>query len=94
MQDWKYSHMSIDVMHSDRFGNVQELRFETAKSSDMGCATLPEGRFDDAPESSFQGSKFRICAVKRSISYFSEIAFSGCKMFKYEQCHPTRSSIC
>ncbi len=36
-------------MHSDRFGNLQELRFETAKSSDMGCATLPEGRFDDAP---------------------------------------------
>ncbi len=41
--------MSIDVMHSDRFGNVQELRFEAAKSSDMDCATLLEGRFDDAP---------------------------------------------
>ncbi len=74
-----------DIMHCNRFGNVQELRFETAKSSDMGCATLPEGRFDDAPESSFQGSKFRIWAANRSISYFSEIAFSVCKMFKYEQ---------
>ena len=31
MQDWKYSHMSIDVMHSDWFGNVQELRFDTFK---------------------------------------------------------------
>ena len=31
MHDWKYSHMSIDVMHSDRFGNVQELRFDTVK---------------------------------------------------------------
>ena len=57
MQDWKYSHMSIDVMHSDQFGNVQELRFETVKSSDMGCATLLEGWFVDAPKSSFQGAK-------------------------------------
>ncbi len=94
MQEWKYSHTSIDVMHSDRFGNVQELLFETANSSDMGCATLLEGRFDDVPESSFQGPKFRIWAAKRSISYFSEIAFSGYKMFKYEQCHPARRSIC
>ena len=82
--------MNIAVMHSDRFGNVQELRFET----DMGCANLLEGRFDDAPESNSQGSKFRIWAANRSISYFSEIAFSGCKMFKYEQCHAARSSIC
>ena len=81
-------------MHSDRFGNVQELRFDTAKSSDMGCATLLEGRIDDAPQSSFQGSKFRIRAAKWSISYFSEIAFSGCKIIKYEQCHPAKSSIC
>ncbi len=86
MQDSKYSHMSIDVMHSDRFGNVQELRFET----DMGCATLLEGRFDDAPESNSQGSKFRIWAANRSISYFSEIAFSGCETFKYEQYHPAK----
>ena len=55
MQDWKYSHMSIDVMHSVWFGNVQELLFETDKTYDMGCATLLEGRFDDAPESSFRG---------------------------------------
>ena len=85
MQDWKYSHMTIDVMHSDPFGNVQELRFDTAKSSDMGCETLLEGSFDDAPQSGLQGSKFRIWAAKRWISYYSEIAYSGCKMFKYEQ---------
>ena len=57
MQDWKYSHMSIAVMHSGRFGNVHELRFETARSYDMGCATLLEGRFVDASKSSFQGAK-------------------------------------
>ena len=66
-----------DIMHSDRFGNVQELLFETANSSDMGCATLLEGRFDDAPESSFQGSKIRKWAAKRSIRYFSIIAFQA-----------------
>ena len=71
-------------MHSDLFGNVEELRFDPAKSSDIDCVTLLEGRFDDTPESRFQYSKFRIWAAKRSISYFSEIAFSGCKMFKYE----------
>ncbi len=83
MQDCKYSHMNIDVMHCDRFGNVLELRFHTARSSDMNCVTLLEGRFEDAAELSFQDSKFRIWAAKRSISYFTEIAFSACKMFKY-----------
>ena len=29
----------------------------------------------------------------RSISYFSEIAFSGCETFKYVQCHPAQRSI-
>ena len=72
----------FDVIHN-RFGNVQELRFENVKSSYMGCVTLLEGRFFDAPKSSFQDSKFRIWAAKRSIRYFSEIAFSGGKMFKY-----------
>ena len=63
MQDLKYSHMSIDVMHSDRFGNVQELRFDTAISSDMDCATLLEGRLDDAPKSCFQGpNNSNICS--------------------------------
>ena len=65
-------------MHSGQFCDVQELRFETVKSSDMGCATLLEGRFD---ESSFQGSKFRIWAAIMSSSYFSEIVFSGCEIF-------------
>ena len=49
--------MSTAVMRSGRFGGVQELRFEIAKSSDMGCATLIEGRFDDVPESCFQCAK-------------------------------------
>ena len=44
-------------MHSGQFCDVQEFRFETVKSSDMGCATLLEGRFVDAPKSSFQGAK-------------------------------------
>ncbi len=49
--------MSTAVMNSGQFSDVQELRFETAKRSDMGCATLLEGRFVDAPKSSFQGAK-------------------------------------
>ena len=38
-------------MHSDRFCDVQELRF------DVGCAILLEVGFVDAPKSSFQGAK-------------------------------------
>ena len=49
--------MRIAVMHSGQFCDVQELCFETAKSSDMGCATLLEGRFVDAPKSNFQCAK-------------------------------------
>ncbi len=49
--------MVISVMHSGQFCDVQELRFETAKSSDMGCANLLQGRFVDATKSSFQGAK-------------------------------------
>ena len=66
-------------MHSDRFGNVQELRFETAKSSDMGCATLLEGRFDDAAESSFQCFKFRICAAKGQLATSQKSRFQAAK---------------
>ncbi len=51
--DWKYSHMTIALMHSGQFCDVQELRFVTVKISDMGCATLLEGRFVNAPKSSF-----------------------------------------
>ena len=29
---------------------VQELRFQTAKRSDMGCADLQEGRFGDCQD--------------------------------------------
>ena len=49
--------MRIAVMHSGQFCDVQELRFENAKCSDMGCATPLEGRFFDAPKSSFHGAK-------------------------------------
>ena len=31
MQDWKYSHMSIDVIHSDRFVNVQDCVLKQPK---------------------------------------------------------------
>ena len=49
--------MRIAVMHSGQLCDVKELRFETFKRSDMGCATLLEGRLVDAPKSSFQGAK-------------------------------------
>ena len=49
--------MSIAVMHSGQFCDVQELRFENVKCSDMGCATLLEGWFFDAPKSNFKGAK-------------------------------------
>ena len=44
-------------MHSGQFCDVQELRFENVKCSDMGSATLLEGRFFDAPKSNFKGAK-------------------------------------
>ena len=49
--------MSIAVKHSGQFCDIQELRFQTVNSSDMGCATPLEGRFVDASKSSFQGAK-------------------------------------
>ena len=51
------SNMSIAVMHSRQFCDVQHLLFETAKIFDMGCATVLEVRFVDASKSSFQGAK-------------------------------------
>ena len=71
--------MSNVIINSAQFCDVQELRFETAKCSYMGCDTLLEGWFFDAPKSSFQGAKIRIWAVIISIIYFSEIVFSGAK---------------
>ena len=44
-------------MHSGQFCVVQELRFETVKCSDMGCAAQLVDRFVDAPKSCFQGEK-------------------------------------
>ena len=49
--------MRIAVMHSGQFCDVQKLRSETVKSSDMGCATPLEGRYVDVSKSSFQGAK-------------------------------------
>ena len=65
-------------MHRGQFGDVQELRFETDKSSDMGSSTQLEGRFDDAPKSSFQGAKNSNMGTIMSISYSSQIVFLGC----------------
>ena len=44
-------------MQSGRFEDSQELRFQIAKRSDMGCAILLEFPFDDSQESSFQPVK-------------------------------------
>ncbi len=69
-------------MHSGQLCEVKELRFETVKRSDMGCATLLEGRLVDAPKSSFyRVRKIRLWAAIMSSSYFSEIVFSGCETF-------------
>ena len=54
-------------MHSGQFCNLQELRFETANSSDMGCATLLRDRFVDALKSGFRVRKIRIWAVIISV---------------------------
>ena len=79
-------------MHSGQFCDVQELCFETAKSSDMGCATLLEGRFVDAPKSSFQGAKNSNMDINYGDKLFLRIRVFGvrnvqigavpsCKMF-------------
>ena len=44
-------------MHNGQFCDVQEFRFETAKTSYMGFANLLEGLFVVAPKSSFQVAK-------------------------------------
>ena len=81
-------------MNSGRFVVVQELGFETAKLSDMGCATLLGFDLMMLRYRVFRVRKFRIWEAMRSISYFSENAFSSCEKFKYEQCHPASTSIC
>ena len=49
--------MCIAILLVDRFDDIQELRFQTAKHSDMSCAELQGGLFADAQESRFQGAK-------------------------------------
>ncbi len=69
-------------MHSGQFCNVQELRFETAKSSDISCASLLEGRFVDAPKSSFQGAKNSHIVSNYFDYLFLRNRVFGCETFK------------
>ena len=49
--------MGSDVMLGGRYTDVQDLRFQTAKQSVMGCADL-QGTFADCQEWRFQTAKF------------------------------------
>ena len=69
-------------MLSGQFCDVQELRFETAKRSDMGCATLLECRFIDAPKSSFQGAKNWNMGSNYFDYLFLRNRVFGCETFK------------
>ena len=40
--------MSGTVLQSGPFADVQELGFQTAKRSDMGCAELQGGQFSNS----------------------------------------------
>ena len=69
-------------MHSGQFCEVRELRFETVKSSDMGCATPLEGGFVDASKSSFQGAKNSHIVINYFDYLFLRNRFFGCETFK------------
>ena len=45
------------VLYVVRFAYVKELRFQTEKRSDMGCAELQGGLFADSQEWRFQAAK-------------------------------------
>ena len=49
--------MGSAVQQVVRFADVQELRFLTAKRSDMGCEALQVGLFANCQEWRFQPSK-------------------------------------
>ena len=45
--------MGSAVLQVVRFADVQELRFQTAKRSDTGCAELQGGLYPNCQESRF-----------------------------------------
>ena len=56
------------------------MRFETAESCDMGCATLLEGRFFDAPKSISQVTKIRIWEAIFRLAISQKSCFWGAKL--------------
>ncbi len=78
--------MSSSILQEIRVADVQALRFEAGIRWDMGSAKLQEGRFADIKESRFQFAKifkYVYCRPARgSISYFTEITFSGLRNVK------------
>ena len=78
--------MSSSILQKSRFADVQGLRFQAGKRRDMGSPMLQEGRFADFQELRFQFAnifEYVYCHPARgSISYFTEIAFSGLRKVK------------
>ena len=78
--------MSSSILQESRVADVQGFRFQAGKRRDMGSAMLQEGRFADIQESRFQFAKifkYVYCRPENgSISYFTEIAFSGLRNVK------------
>ena len=74
------------IRKKSRFADVQVLHFEAGKRCDMGSAKLQEDRFADIQEPRFQFAKiFKFDyyrPARGSISYFTEIAFSGLRNVK------------
>ena len=56
-QNDQYPHNGSAVLQRRRFADVQELRFQPAKLSDVGCAELKGGLFADCQEWRFQAAK-------------------------------------
>ena len=78
--------MGSAVLEGCRSADIQELRFQTTKPSDMGCAELQGCRFADFKELLFTLRNVQVLAVStRNTLIFrcSGIAFSGCESFKY-----------
>ena len=76
-------------MKGHRFANAQESLFQDWKLSYKASAILLGGRFADVWNCVFKLRNVQIWAVpvcKGSICCFSGMAFSGCVIFRYEQC--------
>ena len=73
--------MSRSIQQECLLADLQVLRFETGKRWYMGSAKLQQGRFADIKETRLQFAKIfeyvYCCPARGSISYFTEITFSG-----------------